>query len=542
MKFRKSTFVSLLAATAVAATADKVNFVSNTIGSNMVLQRDVSASVYGFSSVPSSTVTVVFNGGSYDTVASSVVSNAGGFYWQVDLPSTAGGFVEYEISISSSVGETALLSNVVFGDVYVCGGQSNMQFAVPGEFNSETEIAAADKYPYIRLFSVNPQYDIPEPIEPWDDLKALEQPWSVASSQTVTSPNNDWAYLFSAVCWEFGKNTFDNSLAGEIPVGLVSSNWGGTIVEAWCPESALAACGVASTDANAALDRSPVPTLYAENITLFRAEYSTSKTTGDVIDPTTHSSLYNSMIHPFRNMKINGAIWYQGESNVGNDSGYPCLQNQMVLAWREAFQSKFGFIYTQLSTWDNGGGDMLADMRNAQLSILAMNTPAVGMISAADLGDPESPYDPIHPRNKMEVGRRMALAGSSIFYGATNVPYTGPFVESYETFVDPIMGNSVRVTLNASTCGDGCKILPAQECAEVSQKKFQGCGEILLHYGPRGSVTAVATMQSPNVVLFTPTSPLNKDITSLTYCLGDYPLMTVYNSLDIPLVPMSIAF
>jgi sialate O-acetylesterase len=534
MKFMIGSMLLSLASAGV-----QTAFVAKTLGSNMVLQRDVSASIYGYSLVAGSTVSVVFNGETFETVSSAVVSNAGGFYWQVDLPPTAGGFTQYDIAVSSSVKfEAATLTNVVFGDVYLCGGQSNMQFAVPGEFGAEDEITAADKYSNIRLFSVNPQSQIPPPTEPWDDLEAFSMPWSVASSSTVTNTDNDWAYLFSAVCWEFGKNTFDNSLHGEIPVGLVSSNWGGTFVEAWSPPSALAACGVSAETPAVRARRSP----HGENSTSFFAKGFTlsSGSDDDFIDPNVDSSLFNSMIYPFRNMKLNGAIWYQGESNVQDASGYPCLQNQMLLSWRETFKTDFGFLYTQLSTWDNDGGSTLADMRNAQLSILALGTPGVGMISAADLGDPDSPYDPIHPRNKKEVGRRMALAGSSVFYGA-NVPFTGPMVESYERFVDPVMGNSVRVVLNAATCGEGCKILPAQECAAVSQSKSQGCGEILLQY-KMGSVLAVATMESVNVVVFTPTAQLQNDITGLSYCQGDYPLLTVYSSFDVPLVPISIGF
>jgi len=531
-----SAFLSVLAEPVVNAQSGNLNFVANTLGSNMVLQRDVPASIYGYSAVGSSVVTVTFNGNSFDTIASDVLSNTGGYNWKVDLPPTAGGFDQHYLKISSSAGETALLTNVVFGDVFLCGGQSNMQFSVPGEFNADEEITAADNYPNIRLFSVNPQYDIPPPTEPWDDLQAFSLPWSVASSTTVTNPENDWSYLFSAVCWEFGKNTFDISLDGKVPVGLVSSNWGGTFIEAWMPPSALAACGVSSSGTDRA-HRVNSDTPRGKNSSLFTPAINT---TGN-IDPDVSSSLYNSMIYPFRSMKLAGAIWYQGESNVANAAGYPCLQNQMVLSWRVTMGTDFGFLYTQISTWDNGGGSMLADMRNSQFSILALGTPDVGMITAADLGDPTSPYDPIHPRNKMEVGRRMALAGSSVFYGAQGVPFTGPMVESYETFVHPEMGKSVRLTFTQSTCGDGCKIMPAQDCADVSKEKKQGCGEILLNTNRRAVLT-IATMESANVVIFTPVEPLFGDISSLSYCQGDYPLMTVYNSLDVPLVPIVVGF
>lgn len=87
----------------LASAGVQTGFVAKTLGSNMVLQRDVSASIYGYSLVAGSTVSVVFNGETFETVSSAVVSNAGGFYWQVDLPPTAGGFTQYDIAISSSV-------------------------------------------------------------------------------------------------------------------------------------------------------------------------------------------------------------------------------------------------------------------------------------------------------------------------------------------------------------------------------------------------------------------------------------------------------
>ena len=230
-----------------------------------------------------------------------------------------------------------------------------------------------------------------------------------------------------------------------------------------------------------------------------------------------------------------GAVWYQGESNSWDYPSYPCLQEAMVGAWRQLFQSEFFFIYTQLSTWQ-AGGYVLPSMRDAQTSILLSGTPGVGMVTAADLGDPDSPYGDIHPRNKMELGRRMALAASAIQYGSS-IPYEGPVVEKIEPIVNPVFGSSLRVTFQSHSCGAGCKILPAQICPPSSSSVNGGCGYVLLKYGSWTESLASVVLHNSNTVDFIPNEFRSENVTSLSYGWGDYPLMVVYNSYNIPLIP-----
>ena len=116
------------------------------------------------------------------------------------------------------------MENVLFGDVYLCGGQSNMQFSVPAITNSTEEIKRAAEYASIRLFTVGQKTSSKVPL---DDLQTIEQNWSVASAKTVAG-NGGFGY-FSAVCWIFGREVFD-ALGGKVPVGLINNNWGGTPV------------------------------------------------------------------------------------------------------------------------------------------------------------------------------------------------------------------------------------------------------------------------------------------------------------------------
>ena len=172
-----SIFLALMLPSAFAANA----FLASTLGSHMVLQRGVSSSVYGWSSVASSTVTVTMGTSTYSATSSPSPSAAGGFFWQVALPSMAASLVGTDIQISSNAGEAATLSDVLFGDVFFCSGQSNMQFAMPGVLDAEQQIARADNYSAIRIFDVGQDMNQPQSVNPLDDLFSLRRGWTVSS-------------------------------------------------------------------------------------------------------------------------------------------------------------------------------------------------------------------------------------------------------------------------------------------------------------------------------------------------------------------------
>ena len=156
---------------------------SNTLGDGMVLQRTQAATVWGFGD-PGVTVTTTFLGSTLQTT----VGQDG--VWRQALPPQKATATPTTLSFAGSDGGTAQLRDVLFGDVYLCGGQSNMQYtprSMDGMNNMSAEIAAADHYPHIRLFTVG-QYNSSR--APWSDLGAIEQPWSVASSRTVAGANS----------------------------------------------------------------------------------------------------------------------------------------------------------------------------------------------------------------------------------------------------------------------------------------------------------------------------------------------------------------
>ena len=213
------------------------NFISATLGDNMVLQRDTPAVVWGYSEYPGATVQAALlrptesfdsNTDEEDTVLSKVVHLATTTVeddgtWRLSFPPQPASLTPQVIAVKATTGETGQLNNVLFGDVYICGGQSNMEFAMPAQTDGKDEAAQGDHYPHIRVFTVGKGTRSSTPLP---DLQTITQTWSVAGSHSLLEPTGGWGY-FSAVCWFFG-NQESEGLGNQVPLGLISSNWGGT--------------------------------------------------------------------------------------------------------------------------------------------------------------------------------------------------------------------------------------------------------------------------------------------------------------------------
>lgn len=499
------------------------SFVARSLGSHMALQRDTEIYLYGYSTAPENTIIVDFNLKQYQALSNREAAVDGGYFWKVSLPPMPGSFTGYSINITSTTGEQASLTDVVFGDVFLCSGQSNMQYGIPDMFNGTAEVADADNYPNIRVYSVKQDYCMPQAEEPLEDVYTVSLPWSKGSSKSVGG------YYFSAVCWMYGKNLYNNVIRGAYPVGLVHSSWGGTIIQAWGPQASVDACPSSSSQAtgNAVDVIDPLP----------------KKVNDCAFDPNRVESLYNTMIMPLKDLRFTAAVWYQGESNTGYPpEQYACLQKLLISEWRKLWGESFGFIYTQLSTWTAGGGYVVPNFRNMQATF-GVGMERVAMISAADIGDPESPYGDIHPRNKTEVGRRMALAASSILYDEP-LPHSGPWIESFEVVEIKRGLFGLRLKFNPFSCGStGLYLQAAQECPDASEKQNGGCGKVLLKYNFGHEEEATISLSSSTSIDITPKhSPLllSKPI-GVSYGQGDYPLMSVYNAVGAPLIPFVLS-
>ena len=146
-------------------------------------------------------------------------------------------FDSYSIK-AESAGDTIVLTNILFGDVFICSGQSNMQFTVDQAFNATNEVSNASRYDNIRVFTA------PETCSntSLDELLYVEEIWSVAGSKSIGGGN--WSY-FSATCWFFGRNLYDTL---QYPIGLIGTDYGGTPVRDWIPKPYLSICNETSMD------------------------------------------------------------------------------------------------------------------------------------------------------------------------------------------------------------------------------------------------------------------------------------------------------
>lgn len=344
-------------------------------GSHMVLERGRELPVWG-KAAPGEKVTVLLG----DKGGSATADEQG--KWMVRLPPLpAGG--PFTMTVKGN--NTIMLDDVLVGEVWVCSGQSNMEWPVSKSDNAEQEIAAAD-HPRIRLFHVERKKADSEQAD-------VQGAWQICTPETVAT--------FSAVAYYFGR---DLEQRLDVPIGLIQSAWGGTPAEHWTPQAAFAA------DPSLA-ETSQHP--HAQNVMQ------------------TPSVLYNGMIAPLAPFAIQGVIWYQGESNVPMADHYKKLFTSMISSWRRAWgQGDFPFLYVQIAPWKyenikdwpTGASPRL---REAQLKSLELKNTA--MVVTMDIGD----VDDIHPTNKQEVGRRLALAARALAYGEDLV-YSGPIFKSMQ--------------------------------------------------------------------------------------------------------------
>ncbi len=204
----------------------------------MVLQRAPQrAIVWGYADTFNTSIILTMNNKAYDTISSSTASadsvNASIWSVKLDAQTEEGPFqVKVTHPLANGTLETITLNDILFGDVWLCSGQSNMGFPLMNMFNASIEINNAYKYPKIRLFKVaRSQSYIPQ-----EELLSIGLQWSLASNDTVANGAN------SAVCWLYGRMIHEG--LGGRPIGLVHSSWGGTSIEWWSPPDALKECNV----------------------------------------------------------------------------------------------------------------------------------------------------------------------------------------------------------------------------------------------------------------------------------------------------------
>ena len=351
---------------------------------NMVLQRNADVKIWGWSN-PSEEITVTTG---WDNATYKAKGNNQAM-WQLTIKTPKEGG-PYTLKFNGY--NEIIVNNVMLGEVWLCSGQSNMEWtASAGITDGEAEIAQAN-YPNIRFFTV-PKISATAP------QINLPGTWQACTPQSMKN--------FSAIGYFFAQHLQEN-LKG-VPIGIINSSWGGTPAEIWMPQDYIA---------NDAL--------------LAKAA---AKLTDAVWGPHEPGRAYNAMIHPLAGIKLAGVLWYQGESNAGSDV-YNKTLGGLIRSWRDAWQDNFPFYYVQIAPYNyEGGTTQGVIIRDAQRKVL-QEVPRTGMVVISDI----SPTDDIHPRNKKPVGIRLANLALNDIYGIKQGVVQSPLYKNFK-----VKGNTLTV-------------------------------------------------------------------------------------------------
>ena len=478
------------------------------ISDNMLLQR-AQAAVWGKAD-PGEAVTVKLG----TTIAKATAGQDGN--WRVKLDGLQPGLAG-EMTITGK--NSLTVHNVAVGDVWVCSGQSNMEMPVQRSGNFEQESAAA-KFPLIRMFTV--------PRKPSETpLDEVVGKWEVCTPEVVAK--------WSAAGYFFGRQLHQDL---GLPIGLIHTSWGGTMAQAWTPTEVLQGdpdFKTAYYDKRQA-DLANYPTLKekydTETLPAWQKLADAAKAEGKPapLKPTppygpnmgpTPSALFNAMIAGATKYPIKGAIWYQGEGNARDAVRYRRLLPAMITSWRKAWnQPEFPFYIVQLANFRAPRTEPVesqwADLRDAQ-RLTALNLPHTGLAVAIDIGDEKD----IHPKNKQEVGRRLALAAEAKTYGK-EIVFSGPDFDTVQ-----FAGANATVVFKPGTAVG----LAAKDAAPIKGFALAGADQKF--------VWAEAKIQpgkskEPTLVLTAPgvTQPV-----AVRYGWADNPDLNLVNKAGLPAVP-----
>lgn len=451
---------------------------------NMVLQQGVPVTIWGWAD-DGEVVTVKFRG-------QQVSATTHNLKWLLQLrPLKAGGPDTLTIATDS---QSIEFTNVLVGEVWVCSGQSNMQFPLKASYEAEPDIAAATNT-LIRLFVVpRVKSDAPS--------VRIESSWRVCSPEV--------AQHFSAVGYYFGR---DLQAERKVPMGLIESDWGGSPAEVWMSRESL--------EINPRY-RAEILDPYLEAVKAFR-EGPPRKKEGEQearvrVKPWKGwrpTELYNGMIAPLIPYAIKGAIWYQGESNAGRAAQYHTLFPDLIRNWRRDWgQIDFPFLCVQLAPFSKiepqPKGSDWAELREAQL-LATKILPKVGMAVITDVGNEHN----IHPKKKAPVGARLALAARAIAYGE-RIEYSGPIYRDMK-----IEGS--KIILRFDHVGKGL------EARDGELKGFAICGD------DRKFVWAKAEILPNNTIAVS--SPEVANPVAVRYGWANCPVVNLWNKDGLPASP-----
>ena len=385
------------------------------ISNNLVLQQNTEVALWGWTS-PNASVEI---SGSWGQTITAVADVTGKWMKKIQTPAAVKGVNQpkYTLTFTGPV-NTVTIQNILIGDVYLCSGQSNMLFPMKmggpsgtlgGVDNYDSEILLAN-YPNIRYNKVDGNVH-PAPV----DFRS--------SSWTECNPTN--AQVYSAVSYYFAKELYDDSKIN-IPIGLIVSAVGATRCQGWTSREAMASDPIL---------KSTYLDPYDQNPTLVSSAVNSA------------TILYNGGIAPLIPFTINGFLWYQGEGNAG-ETTYSRLFSAMINDWRTRWgQGNLPFYFVQIAPYSAAGANT-GLTREQQTNTLVL--PNTGMVVTTDI---TSDLTNIHPTNKKDVGKRLALWAKAKIYGE-DIVYTGPMYKSMK-----VEGNKIRISFHPASVGSGLEAI-----------------------------------------------------------------------------------
>jgi len=404
-----------------------------------VLQRDRAVPVWG-SATAGKQVVVKFAGQEKTTRA------AADGKWRVDLDPQPASAEGRTLEIAEEGGRKIEIKDLLVGEVWLASGQSNMEWSIAASRPEDQELAKSGPIPLLRILTVPKKLSAHR-------LDDFDGRWQPATPDSVRG--------FSAVAYFFGRRLTEEL---GIPVGMIHSSWGGSRIEPWLADEGLADIPDLREFRDYRKNRLPGTPEFEQ---VMRRHLGATRAWLDAAERALHDhrplpgqpsappvlpvghaqaiGTYQAMIHPLVPYGLRGFLWYQGESNVGEGMLYTLKMQGLIQGWRQQFGAPDApFLYVQLAPFNYGGP------REGALQALwvaqqhALKIPRTGMAVTMDIGDPAD----IHPRNKSEVGRRLALWALADTYGKPGIVKSGPLFEKFEP-----AGDSIRVRFSHAPSG-----------------------------------------------------------------------------------------
>lgn len=394
-------------------------------GSHMVLQQGKPIQVWGWAN-PGESATVQIG-----AAKQTAVANAQG-EWKLSLPAMkAGGPHLMKVHGTNEI----VMENIMIGEVWLCSGQSNMEMGMKMFHISPQEIAAAN-HPNIRLMLVENRWtERPQ--------RDIEGTWKVCTPQSIAE--GGWNG-FSATAYYFGRE-LQQQLG--VAVGLIDADWGGTRIESWTAPEGFAAVTALREESDRVQQADPRNPAHQQRLQQALSEldqwHQSSRAawqSGQASAPAPTfpaelrgpqelqqaTALYNGMIHPLAPIGIRGAIWYQGESNMGDGMRYADRMKALISGWRQVWQQgDFPFYFVQIAPflYPDKPPQMEPEIWEAQ-TVASQTIPNTGMVVINDVGELQD----IHPQDKRTVGFRLASLALAKTYGKKQIVHSGPVFQS----------------------------------------------------------------------------------------------------------------